>query len=1061
VSTSNGQEASAQPMRNSGLAALFRRWLAGGGVSWLIGLALSALFIIPSLAQAGTEPPPLRIGVLAFRGFSIAEQQWKPLVRYLEERVPGQRFELRGLFVDELTKAIEQDELDFVLTQPEHYIRIQVSHGGFAPIATLTTRHGEYAISSMGSAIIRRADRADIASLADLRGARIAAAREDSAGSFLLPQWTLLQAGIDIKKEATLVFTGQPQDLVVEQVLQGKVDAGFVRSGLIEALIAEGKLAPDALAVVNPRHEPDFPLRLSTPLIPDWPFLANQRVPAPITKTVALALWQIPPDSLSTPAGDHYSFSPPSDYSPLETIMRALRTHPGSLAHIDLQGIIAKYPGQIALLLSTLLLLAFSGIVFLVRSRRQIRAALRERASILDNLGEGVMGLDHQGRCAFINPKALEILGSRHEEAIGCNLHAQFHRHHPNGDDYPASDCPIYQCLSDGQHRQGEEWYFRSNGEAFPAAFSATSAPGQPGQHGVLVVFRDISEERRADETMRIAAIAFEAQEGMLITDADKRILRVNKAFTRITGYTAEEAIGQTPALLKSGHHDAAFYQDMWASLHRKGRWKGEIWNRRKNGEFYPEWLSISTVRDRQGKVSHYVAAFLDITQRKKAEERVEFLAYYDELTRLPNRSLLNERLLKTLAAGRRHQRHSGLLFIDLDNFKMLNDTLGHAVGDSLLIEVANRLRQSVRASDTVARLGGDEFVILLEDLSADSQDAVAQIRRATEHILTALGDPYRLDDMTYRGSVSIGVVPFRSDGATIESLFKSADMAMYKAKAAGKNTMRFFDPAMQLEVEQRVQIERELHQALAEGQFILYLQSQVDRAGKLLGAEALIRWRHPQRGIILPGEFIPAAESTRLILPLGQWVLHEACRQLARWQSNPATAGLTLAVNVSAVQFRDSAFIDNVALALSESGARPASLKLEITESLLLENMDEAITRMRTLKDELGVRLSLDDFGTGYSSLSYLQQLPLDQIKLDRSFVDGVDRHSGNFAIANAVIALGRAFNLSVIAEGVETIPQRDILLTIGCEAFQGYLYSRPVAAAEFAAATGISATP
>ncbi len=1016
---------------------------------------LGLLMLLPAPALAAELPPPLRIGVLAFRDPLATEQQWAPLARYLGEQVADQRFVIRSLFLDDLGRAVERGEVDFVLTQPEHYVHIRALHRGLAPIATLAVRADGRGLAELGGVIVSRAERRDINRLEDLRDKHLAATHQNSLGSFRLQQWTLLKAGIDIRDAAaSIVFTGQPQDQVIDLVLQNKVDAGFVRTGLIEAMAAEGKLDPSALKVVSPRQEAGFPLLLSTPLFPEWPFLAARQVPEPIAKAVTIALLQLAPEHPAAVAGKFHAFSPPADYSGLEAMMLELRAHPDRLERFDLQDIVEKYPYQVASVLSLLLALALAGLGFLIRSRRQIGASLRERASLLDSLGEGVYGLDRAGQCTFINPKALELLGWRHEEIIGRNPHQLFHHHRPDGGDYPSAECPMHLTLSDGQRRQGEEWFFRRNGEAFPVAFLVTPIAKQLKREGAVVTFRDISEQRRADETMRVAAIAFETQEGMLVTDAHSRILRVNEAFTRVTGYAAEEAVGNTPALLKSGRHDQAFYQAMWNTLQAQGRWQGEIWNRRKNGEIYPEWLSISAVHDIQGKTTHFVSSFLDITQRKEAEEQIQFLAYYDPLTHLPNSRLLNERLQKLLASSGRHQRYGALLFIDLDNFKTLNDTMGHAVGDSLLIQVAQRLRQSVRVGDSVARLGGDEFVVLLEDLSPDIHEAISQIRQAAQHMLAALGEPYALGEIAHHCTASIGAVPFRDAGESIESLLKSADMAMYKAKEAGKNGMRFFDPAMQTEIEQRAGLERDLRQALALGQFTLYLQSQVDRSGQVFGAEALIRWQHPQRGLILPGEFIAVAEDTRLILPIGQWVLTEACRQLARWQRDPATAGLSLAVNVSAVQFRDSAFVDNVAHALADSGVRPELLKLEITESVLLENTGEAITRMRALKDELGVGLSLDDFGTGYSSLSYLKQLPLDQVKLDRSFVRDIDSNPNDAAIADAVIALGRAFKLTVIAEGVENTRQRDALLARGCDAFQGYLYSRPVSVDDFAIA-------
>jgi diguanylate cyclase (GGDEF)-like protein len=494
----------------------------------------------------------------------------------------------------------------------------------------------------------------------------------------------------------------------------------------------------------------------------------------------------------------------------------------------------------------------------------------------------------------------------------------------------------------------------------------------------------------------------------------------------------------------------------MWASLKAHGNWRGEIWNRRKNGEVFPEWLSITAVRNAEGQISHFVASYLDLTQRKEAEEQIQFLAFYDPLTHLPNRRLLNERLEKALLAGARHRRYAALLFIDLDNFKMLNDSMGHAIGDLLLREVAQRLSKSIRANDTVARQGGDEFVILLEELSQDIHGAIAQIKLIAHNMLEALDKPYQFGDVSYHCTASIGAVPFMDTGETVESLLKSADMAMYKAKAAGKNALRFFDPSMQTEIEQRATVERELRNALQAGQFELYFQPQVDSAGSVFGAEALIRWHHPGRGLVGPDEFIRIAEESRLILPIGQWVLTQACRQLALWQKNPDTAHLTLAVNVSALQFRDSDFVNSVARAIAESGAPGSRLKLEITESLLVEDIGGTIEHMRPLKEKLGVGLVLDDFGTGYSSLSYLKQLPLDQIKIDRSFVRDINSDPNDAAIAETIIALGHFFNLTIIAEGVETPAQRDTLIICGCKAFQGFYFGQPGTIEQFQAGLG-----
>ncbi|MGC2518359.1 MAG: EAL domain-containing protein, partial [Burkholderiales bacterium] len=446
-----------------------------------------------------------------------------------------------------------------------------------------------------------------------------------------------------------------------------------------------------------------------------------------------------------------------------------------------------------------------------------------------------------------------------------------------------------------------------------------------------------------------------------------------------------------------------------------------------------------------------------DITLRKAAESRINNLAFYDTLTGLPNRRLLRERLEHLLARGARSLRHGAIMFLDLDNFKTLNDTQGHGVGDQMLIEVAQRLQSSVRQGDTVARLGGDEFVVMLEDLDAEGS-AAAQVEVVAEKILEALNQPCRLETpaghgeqntIHYHGTASIGITLFGDQGESVDELLRRADLAMYRAKAAGRNTLRFFDPDMQAAITARSALEADLRQGMQENQFLLHYQAQVDRAGHLMGAEALVRWQHSRRGLVLPAEFIPLAEETGLIRPLGYWVLKTACTQLVAWAAQADTANLTLAVNVSARQFRDKKFVDLVLAVLNRTGANPQRIKLELTESLLLDDVEDTIGKMTALKAR-GVGFSLDDFGTGYSSLSYLKRLPLDQLKIDRSFVRDVLTDPNDAAIARTIVALGRSLGLPVIAEGVETEAQRDFLARIGCHAYQGYLFGMPGAAEE-----------
>ncbi|MBI3479596.1 MAG: EAL domain-containing protein [Nitrosomonadales bacterium] len=618
-----------------------------------------------------------------------------------------------------------------------------------------------------------------------------------------------------------------------------------------------------------------------------------------------------------------------------------------------------------------------------------------------------------------------------------------------------ASDEQAWQA---GQLRVAEEIVIGTDGRH--AIIESRKVPifGDDGQRKQLVVIgRDITERKRAEEELHVAATAFETQEGIMITDRTNHIIRVNRAFTRLTGYSADEAIGKTPALLKSGRQDARFYRGMWESLQRDKYWQGEIWNRRKDGGIYAEWLTISVVADADGRVTHHVGVFSDITLRKEADEKIHQLVFYDPLTDLPNRRLLSERLQHVFTVDARHGRHGAVLLLGLDHFKMLNDTRGYEAGNLLLIEVAKRLQECMRSSDTiarldgtVARLAGDEFVIMISELDGDAEQAAAQAHLVGERILACLNQPYELQGMEYHCTSSIGVSLFRGEEMGVDELLKQADIAMYQAKDSGRNTLRFFDPAMQITLEARAAMETDLRQALGRRQFHLHYQLQVDSLRRTLGAEVLLRWEHPVRGMVSPAQFIPLAEDTRLILPIGLWVLQTACAQLKAWQHDALTRDLTLAVNVSARQFRQADFVAQVQRVLLDSGAKPSHLKLELTESTVLENVEDTIAKMRELK-LIGVRFSMDDFGTGYSSLQYLKRLPLDQIKIDQSFVRDIASDANDAAIVKTIIAMGDALGLEVIAEGVETREQCDFLAQQGCHAFQGYWFGKPVPLDQF----------
>ncbi|HSM98490.1 MAG TPA: EAL domain-containing protein, partial [Gallionella sp.] len=527
------------------------------------------------------------------------------------------------------------------------------------------------------------------------------------------------------------------------------------------------------------------------------------------------------------------------------------------------------------------------------------------------------------------------------------------------------------------------------------------------------------------------------------------------KAFENITGYRADEVIGHTPHMLSSGRHDQAFYDAMWKQITETGQWEGEIWDKRKNGDSYPKWLTVTTVRDAESRVSHYVGVFSDISQRKLAEEEIYSLAYYDTLTKLPNRRLLQDRFGLALAISERSGSYGVLLFLDLDKFKTLNDTLGHGYGDLLLVEVAARIKSCVREMDTVARMGGDEFVVLVEEVSADAEEATQKAAHIAEKIRSVLVQPYSLDGHEQHSSPSIGVCLYLGRAESVESLLKHADMAMYQAKESGRNTVCFFDPVMQHAVEGRAALEADLRRAVPLQQLRLYYQVQLDNEHRPLGAEALLRWIHPTRGMVSPAQFIPLAEETMLILEIGHWVLESACRQLKLWEQHARTRDLTIAVNVSAQQFAMQGFVAQVAAVLRKHRVDPSHLKLELTESVVLDDVQGTVEIMHALKG-LGVGLSMDDFGTGYSSLSYLKILPLDQLKIDQSFVRDITSDPNDAVLVQTIIDMARNFRLNVIAEGVETEAQLAFLKQHGCMAYQGYLFSRPLPLEEFEALLG-----
>jgi diguanylate cyclase (GGDEF)-like protein/PAS domain S-box-containing protein len=551
------------------------------------------------------------------------------------------------------------------------------------------------------------------------------------------------------------------------------------------------------------------------------------------------------------------------------------------------------------------------------------------------------------------------------------------------------------------------------------------------------------------EQNLKIAAISFQTHEGIMVTDKNAKIIRVNEAFSRITGYEETEVTGKSPNLLKSEKHDGQFYKNIWDSVLADGKWSGEVWNKRKNGKTYPQRQTITAVKGENKETTHYISSFSDITELKQAEKEIETLVFYDPLTELPNRRLLQERLAHELKIARRYHRAGILFFLDLDRFKTINDSLGHSIGDKLLIETADRLKLLLRDTDTAVRIGGDEFVILANAQEGIHSDIIKQSRVIAEKVLKAINTPYLIDSHELFISASIGITLYTGLDETVDILLKRADTAMYQAKDAGKNTYRFYQQSMQKVADTRLKIEKCLRGAMANKELSLHYQPQFSKENKIIAAEALIRWDNKELGSVPPEEFIPLAEETGLIIPMGAWVIDEVCKQINLWEEQNINVPC-IALNISGKQFHQADFVSILSQTLYANGVLPERIILEINETVFLDCLDEVKDKMEVLKKN-GFRFAIDDFGTGYSSLTYLKQLPFDQLKIDHTLICGLTKRPQDEGAVKAIIVMARGLGLKLIAEGVETGRHLAQLSRYGCHLYQGYYFSKPLPAEKF----------
>jgi diguanylate cyclase (GGDEF)-like protein/PAS domain S-box-containing protein len=672
------------------------------------------------------------------------------------------------------------------------------------------------------------------------------------------------------------------------------------------------------------------------------------------------------------------------------------------------------------------------------RSQMHLAALLAEQKAILDNVMFGVMFVrdDH---IVWVNSRCTAVFGYSAAEMVGSSVALVF----SSIEQYGAAAARHAQQLAQGQDVREEQSCRRRDGTLIWCTVSGRAVDAAKPSAGVIWVYADITRRREAEDKLRLSATVLEQiADGVMVVDTDHRIVAINPAFTRITGYPEPEALGRDAGLTRSARHDEAFYRQMQDQLDADGYWEGEMWRARKDGTDYLETVTVTAVRDNDGVITHYVDVFSDITEARQAEDKLDHMAHHDPLTALPNRLLFLDRLQHGIDRAVRAGEQMAVMFIDLDRFKNVNDTLGHQVGDALLKQVAVALSRRLRHGDTLARLGGDEFIVLLENIAGE-----AGATQVAEKMMDMFEQPFLVagHELFVTGSVGISLYP--ADGADSNLLIRNADVAMYQAKARGRNNFRFYAPSMTGDGVERLRMEALLRRSIERGEMLLNYQPQVEiDSGRLVGAEALVRWQNPELGLVAPVRFISLAEETGFINQLGEWVLFEACRQMMRWQA----AGFIvpkMAVNLSVRQFERGSIAGTVRQILAETGLEAHRLQLEVTESVIM-NTGDALVLINELH-AIGVELAIDDFGTGYSSLAYLKQLPVQTLKIDRSFIMDI-AVADDEAIAIAIIQLGKSMNLSVIAEGVENEQQVAFLRRHGCNHAQGYFYSRPVTADE-----------
>ena len=1018
-----------------------------------LGFLLIFIFL-PGLSLA-TES--FHLGIFAYRPVEVIEKRWQYLESYLEQQVPNSDFVLHILELDELEQGVQQNRFDFVFTNPRHFIQMRSKYPLSGALGTLVRLQNDHPVSALGGVIFTLKDNQQINSLADVAGETIAAPGEGFLGGYQAPLYELHQAGIDIS-ELDFVFTGSPHDKVVQYLRDGKASVGFVRTSALEQMAAEGQLLMDDLKIINQQNLSDYPFVISTRLFPEWPFVVLPKVRESTARRVASAILALEPNHPVSQQIGISGFTVPADYLPVELSMRELGLPPFDVEpDVSLMQIWQQHNMLIIALVFTsglilLLLLIIARQNYSLRlSEQKVTQYLKEiekRHQFLRSTFSAIPDLvwikDPKGTYLDCNSRYESFMGKARDKILGQTDHD----HIPS---QQASEIHIHdqEVLRLRLPSIQEEVYrFKSDGHEEVLEIIKTPILDATNKIiGMLGIGRDITSRKNAEEELRLSREVFEnTLEGIMITDRDGIIVDVNPAFNKITGYQREDVLGQNPSMLNSGRQSPEFYLEMWRQLNEVGFWKGEVWNRNKNGEIYAEQLSISSLKDDNGNIEFFVGIFSDITHSKEQQEQLSMMAHYDVLTTLPNRALFADRFNQAIMHSKRNQTLLAICFIDLDNFKPVNDNFGHETGDQLLVEVANRLLDSVRGEDTVSRLGGDEFALLLNDINSEKE-----CMRTLDRILHKLEMPFVINDHSHYISASIGTTLYPRDDEDVDTLLRHADQAMYQAKLAGKHRYNLFDSHHDKVVTQKQLVQDQVKKALYADELTLFYQPKINMGtGEVVGVEALLRWQHPEKGLIPPLSFLPQISNTELEVEVGDWVINQAIRQLHEWSQQGIE--MEISVNIASHHLQQSSFVSRLAYALDEyPDLNPRQLQLEVLESSVLADLNKIRETIDACQNQIGVSVALDDFGTGYSSLTHLRSFSADTVKIDKSFIQDMLDDPNDYVIVDGVIGLAESFSREVIAEGVESRQHGLMLLAMGCHLAQGFGIARPMPAPEF----------